>query len=280
MTTVTKTFTAVGNGNDFRLPPGQSFDYDVSGTFVGTVVLEHTRNGGITYEPVEKTLAAPGSGLISYPGNENSNASYRWRCSAFTSGSIVTSMADAVDAVKGSNPAISPDIIDGEGEKIFGVVDGSVNVLTRTSQKKIITAGAKVGGTAGWLIDAANDKGSLAKCPAAETAVTMVIKVPDLKVGDVITAFGANGQIESGGNVATLDLELLKQTAVAAGNTESSIGSITQVSVTADTIVNSEKADLDETVVEGAQYYLLATATTAAATDIDLLNATVTVTEK
>lgn len=270
--TVSKSFTALGNGLDFRLPAGQSATWSVSGSFTGTVVLEHTRDGGSTYQPVEETLTAPGNGVFQHSGVNNSPAIYRWRCSVFGSGTIVTSLADASDPVL--------EVVDADGETLIDVNDGSVDTLIRKSQKKIITSGAKVGGTAGWLIDAANDKGSMAKCPAAETAATMVVKIPDLKVGDVITAFGVNGQLESGGNVATLDAVLRAQTAVAAAATDASVGAITQVSETSDAIIAAEKTGLSHTVLEGNSYYMLLTATTAASTDIDLLNVSVTVTEK
>ena len=45
MATISKSFTAVGNGNYISAGHGSSFTYDVSGTFVGTVVLKRTRNG-------------------------------------------------------------------------------------------------------------------------------------------------------------------------------------------------------------------------------------------
>jgi hypothetical protein len=86
------------------------------------------------------------------------------------------------------------------------------------------------------------------------------------------------GQIESAGNTVTLDAALRAQTNVAADPTDASIGSITQVSVTADTAMAAAKTGLTETVSASKAYYILVTATTAASTDIRLLGYTLTVT--
>jgi len=100
--TVNKSFTAVGVGGFFFIRPGQSLLHVVSGTFVGTVVLEKTQNNGVTIEPANVSETAPASSTITVGSNVNSNVQYRWRCSAFTSGTIVTSIADAVDDVPGT----------------------------------------------------------------------------------------------------------------------------------------------------------------------------------
>jgi hypothetical protein len=58
------------------------------------------------------------------------------------------------------------------------------------------------------------------------------------------------------------------------------VGAITQLAVTADTIMsktNTRKGALDEVVAEDETFYVLLTATTAAATDIALQGVTVEV---
>jgi len=134
----------------------------------------------------------------------------------------------------------------------------------------------KAGATAGWAF--ANNNGA-ATLPAAQTASTLVIPL-ELKAGDVITGFTVSGQIESAGATATLDADLRATTAAAADLTDASIGAITQVSVTADTLVAASKTGLSETVASGKSYYILLTGTTAAATDVALQGVEVTITQK
>lgn len=149
----------------------------------------------------------------------------------------------------------------------------------RTGQERIHSMGAKVGGTAGWTVGAADDLGLAATCPASQTASTLVLPISGLKVGDTITAFKVVAQIESGGNTVTLDANLRKLTTAAADVTDASVGSISQVSVTEDTAVAEEVTGLSEVVAADETFYVLLTATTAASTDIALQGVTVTVTE-
>lgn len=155
--------------------------------------------------------------------------------------------------------------------------------LTRPAQKRLITDGAKIGATAGWAVAAADNKNSLARCPASQTASTIVVPLSYLKVGDIITAFHLAGQIESAGNTVTLDAELRKQTVAAGDLVDASVASMTQVSVTADTALSSSNTaktlGTAETVGADESFYLLITATTAASTDIDLSAVAVTLTE-
>ena len=167
--------------------------------------------------------------------------------------------------------------------------DGAVTMasgvaLTRPAQKRIWAANAKVGGTAGWAVNAADNKNSLARLPASQTASTLVIPLTGFKPGDIITSYHLIGQIESAGGICTVDAALRKQTAAAADLTDALCtgGSMTQLSVTADTIMssaNTTKAVTADTVGVDETFYLLITATTAAATDIDLQGVAVTYTE-
>jgi hypothetical protein len=138
---------------------------------------------------------------------------------------------------------------------------------------------AKVGATAGWVVGA-SDNTSLATCPESQTAATLVmpLKVP-LKVGDTITGFSIVGQIESAGGAVTLDANLRSITSAAADVVDASVGSITQIGVTADAIVKAEKVGLTEIVAANKSYYVLITATTAATTDIALMGITITIQE-
>jgi len=152
-----------------------------------------------------------------------------------------------------------------------------VTALYGENKEILINTEAKIGATAGWVLGGgAVNTGEMATCPASKTASTLVVPVMGLRVNDVIVGFSVNGQIESAGAAATLDADLRAMTIVAGANTDASIGTIAQVSITADTAVASEKTGLSEVVSKGKTYYVLLTATTAALTDIVLSNITVT----
>jgi hypothetical protein len=91
MSTASKSFTAVGAGPDKVVRKGEQVTYAVSGSFVGTVVLEQYIGGGWT-ALVSKTAAATGTVTPDY-GNKT-QARVRFSCSAYTSGTIVTAIAD------------------------------------------------------------------------------------------------------------------------------------------------------------------------------------------
>lgn len=145
------------------------------------------------------------------------------------------------------------------------------------SKQLVLSTSAKLGTTAGWVIDTNDNLGLAATCQASRTAATLVIPITGLKVGNKITAFSVVGQIESAGGTVTLDANLRKLTAAASDVTDASVGSITQISVTADSIISSAKTGLTEVVAANETFYVLLTATTAAATDIALQGITVTV---
>lgn len=151
--------------------------------------------------------------------------------------------------------------------------------MTRAGQQRLVSSRAKVGGTSGWVIGAADNLGYMATLPASQSGSTLVIPVNGLKVGDTLTAFSLVGQIESAGGTVTVDADLRKHTAAAADPADASVGAITQVSVTADAIISASKASLTEVVAADETFYILVTATTAGSTDIALMGATVTVTE-
>lgn len=169
-------------------------------------------------------------------------------------------------------------------KQFFGILAEKIILtgnLERTGQEYVqIAAGdCKVGATAGWTVAAAANT-ALVTCAASQTAATLVvpIKVP-LKVGWTITGFSVIAQIESAGGTVTLNANLRKHTNAAGDPADASVGSITQVSVTADTAVAASKAGLSEVVAAGENFYILITATTAGSTDIALQGITLTVTE-
>lgn len=371
---IATSFTALGVGLPMIKRSGEGVVYSVSGTFVGTVVLERSQDGGISWQTVlTATGSASGTHVVELPTGQT--AAYRFRCSAFTSGTIVTSIADAADvaqsfvdddgvaqlqivnggvvlpgtlAVTGAATLASTVAVTGAVTLAAGlsVLDGSLTVkntadptkvvklsaasvttattrtvtipdstgvmvldsatqtltnktltspalasptitgtLTRTAQKRIHSTGARVGSGVGFLLGVAltSDMGLLSTLPAAATAAKLIVPISGLKVGDTITAFHLIGQIESAGGAVTLDADLRVLTAAAADVTDASLGSITQIAVTAYaaiTVANSAKTLVTpEVVAADKTYYVLLTGTTAALTDIALQGVAVTVTE-
>lgn len=156
--------------------------------------------------------------------------------------------------------------------------------VAREAVKRIYPAGVlgKAATATGWAT-AAVDELPLATLAASKTGSKLLIPLPNLKVGDIITGFHLIGQIESAGGTVTVDADLRKTTAAAADVTDASIATMTQISVTADTaitVANSAKTGLTETVAADCSYYLLITATTGSSTDIALQAAAVTVKEQ
>jgi hypothetical protein len=88
MSSIAKSFTAVGDGFELLAPAGVTVGYAVTGTFVGTVLLEVlTRAGWATVTSV--TAVSRGS----FPSEAQGRTTrYRFRCSAYTSGTIVTAL--------------------------------------------------------------------------------------------------------------------------------------------------------------------------------------------
>lgn len=176
-------------------------------------------------------------------------------------------------------------LVNDSGTVLFSVDSTGVTAATRVGVKRLINIGAKVGATSGAVVDAADNKNSLFRVPASQTASTVVIPLTGLKVGDIVTSFHLVGQIESAGGAVTVDAALRKQTAAAADNVDAAItgGSIVQLSVTADTIMsaaNTAPASMTaETLAADESLYLLVTVTTAASTDVDCLAVAVVVTE-
>lgn len=91
MSSVPKSFTAVGVGTALAVKAGQAYAYFLSGTFSATIVLQKSLNGGQTWETVSSHTAAA-SGILNNHGPDNILA--RFICSAFTSGTAVTTLQD------------------------------------------------------------------------------------------------------------------------------------------------------------------------------------------
>ena len=143
-----------------------------------------------------------------------------------------------------------------------------VKELVRRNKRISIPATHNVtAATAGWVKN--NDTGT-AKCPASQTGSTMTIPIM-LELGTTINCFMLSGQIESAGNTVVLDADLRYTTAAAGALVDASLGAITQISKTADYLVADDKVlTTPHKTVSGNHYYVLVTATTGVACDIDL----------
>jgi len=141
-----------------------------------------------------------------------------------------------------------------------------IELIRRNRCIQIPASHAVTGATAGWT--KGNDK-NLLLLPASKAASTATIPIK-LESGTFINGFSLSGQIDSAGNVATLDADLRRTTATIGGITDESLGAITQISKTADYLITDEK-EITPTKVEcGKGYYILLTGTTSAVTDIEL----------
>lgn len=150
---------------------------------------------------------------------------------------------------------------------------GFVGDFTGLETKVIVIPSAIGAITSDWT----NTVG-YATLAASKTAKDFIIPIIGLKIGDVIKSFKVYGQVESAGGAVTVDAVMFRQIAVAGDPTQTDIGSITQVAVTADTLIESSKTlAAEETVATNESFIIGITGTTAASTDIAITSVEVTV---
>lgn len=99
MATASTSFSAVGAGTALSVSKGESFTLTITGTWVGTVVLQR-RIRGNQWENVsgESYTANQAAKTISVVVGAFDDTQYRMFCTAYTSGTIVTALADVADA--------------------------------------------------------------------------------------------------------------------------------------------------------------------------------------
>jgi len=271
---VSASFTAVGVGGGLKVAELDGFSYDVSGTFVATVKLERSFDGGGSWETVVTATGAASGTIANLVTLGGAGALYRFQCTAFTSGTAVCAMTEL--------PKTLYQVQNAAGDVLLKVNEDETVAVKRVV-KYIVNNNVKVGATSGWAVGGgAVNTGLAGTVPASQTASTAVVQLPRLKVGDTITGFHLIGQIESAGGTVTVDADLRKLTAAAADVTDASVGAITQLSVTADTIMsasNTRKASLSEVVAADESFYVLLTVTTDGSTDVALQGIALEVTE-
>jgi hypothetical protein len=91
VTPVAATFTGTGHSASFSPLSGRGFNVSLWGTFVGTVQLERSFDGGTTWLPI----TAAGTQLYAWTAPASESASddetgvlYRLNCIAYTSGTV------------------------------------------------------------------------------------------------------------------------------------------------------------------------------------------------
>lgn len=156
--------------------------------------------------------------------------------------------------------------------------------LISTGRRFVADQRAKVGATAGWAVNPADNLGLLATLPAGQTASTLVVRLDNLEIGDRITGFYPVGQVESAGGNVTLTFNLRKLTAAAADVVDASVATSGAQTVAADTELGRIGVyavdNLDVRVADKESYYFLITGTTALATDVALQGVMVAIERK
>lgn len=129
--TISKSFSAVGAGPAILLKDGRSFTYSVSGTFSGTVVLEKSNNGGISYSPVTSATTSASGTVYAEQASNKGAFLYRFRCSARASGTIDTSLVEVAGQVKAFRDAKGANVlvINDDGIVVSGNVSASGSIL-------------------------------------------------------------------------------------------------------------------------------------------------------
>lgn len=96
MSIVNKSFTAVGNSAKLLVPSDSTLKVDITGTFAATIVVEKSRDGGQSWEPlltqVDDDAEVHEEIVIEDPANQA--VQVRARCSAFTSGTVVVALTN------------------------------------------------------------------------------------------------------------------------------------------------------------------------------------------
>ncbi|MCC6775647.1 MAG: hypothetical protein IT537_03265 [Hyphomicrobiales bacterium] len=193
---------------------------------------------------------------------------------------VVDQMTPEVDGTVEAGKAVVPD----SNKDVTGLRNvGATGTLGTNSVTFIVPASpnAKLAGSgAGWVL-AADDAVNLLTLPASQTSEVVGIAIPGLQVGDIVTAVGVVGQVESAGGNVTLAMDVRKHTAAAADVADASLGTDNVGTLTADTILSAANlgvTGLTETMAADEMLYVNLTGTTAGSTDIAIMALVVTVT--
>lgn len=143
--TVSKSFTTHSQASSNLLVVGsEQFTFAVSGTWVGTVKLQKSRNGAdfkdvIGYEAVTANTSV----TLTADTAPGQRTYYRVFCSTYTSGTIVTALADVADTVYTFNSK--------RGDQVFKIADDGVTVTGTASVSGTLTAAGNIAATAATI---------------------------------------------------------------------------------------------------------------------------------
>ena len=209
--TVSKNFTATGAGGSLSVKVGDSFTYDVSGTFVGTVVLQRSVTGGASWETVtSKTSTA--SGNVTVESSGSSQVSYRFICSSYTSGTITTTITDEIMAPVQEFKNLN-------GETIAYTTEDGMVIKNLTVTE---TATGEFGTGTGSGGDAADITFDNATYPTVESALNGL-----LYDAPTITSFTNNkNSVENGSTVTSTQLDWTISGTITSQSINNSVGSL------------------------------------------------------
>lgn len=243
---ISKTFGATGSTTVLISKYQYSFYYSIASNTASTILLEKSNNGGTSWSTVSTFTNANGTGVIKNLDVGSSTVQYRFRCSAYTSGSPVAKLNEI------------PFYPNGKEAKRMQFSAGGLS--------KRLTASA-------FSIDNSATS-SLVTLAASQTDAKMIFHVPGLPVGSVVKGFNLVGQAESAGNNISMDASFAVATSVSTDVSEATHESMTRLSLTDDAVIgaaNTEKIFSEPRVLnEDENMYIILTVTTAASTDLAL----------
>src|SRR5262245_30412198 len=111
---------------------------------------------------------------------------------ALKSDASANEVGNALDAVLGGTNTITSATITTLTSTTATITTINPTNIVRASQTYKIGRGgtAKAGTTAGWTVNAGNNLGTIGTVAQSQTNSTLVVAIPNLHVGDTITAFG------------------------------------------------------------------------------------------
>ncbi len=127
MAKVSKSFTAVATASDpLLVRHGESFDYSVTGTFVATLIIARSSDGGQSWTPM-LTLTGTGSGRLIMESPTREANLVRIQCQAYTSGTAVTYFQEVKSDVL-------RDFKDNRNKAVLEIVRGGIAVNASSGQ--------------------------------------------------------------------------------------------------------------------------------------------------